>query len=161
MPRCAFKKERLAVYRCLRTIRCSLSPQFKNAGWKALANRPSTLLEYLAHITERYVEQRSNWAVGDSLAGIAATTPYEPHANMLKVVTDHCRSTLDNIVWCHRHTFVVNSDDKEGLHWFVCAFDCRVGLERFMVWVWEPLSSICLIGPFLAAPKNHGFTSKH
>ena len=25
-------------------------------------------------------------------------------------------STLDNMAWCRCHTFVVNSDDKEGLH---------------------------------------------
>ena len=36
---------------------------------------------------------------------------------------------LANMTWCHRHIFVVNSNDKEGLHWFVCAFDCRVLLE--------------------------------
>ena len=39
--------------------------------------------------------------------------------------------------WCRRHIFVVNSDDKEGLHWFVCAFHCRVRLELFTIWVWE------------------------
>ena len=41
-------------------------------------------------------------------------------------------SIIDNIAWCRRHTFVVNSDDKEGLHWFVCAFDCGFGLERWV-----------------------------
>ena len=25
-------------------------------------------------------------------------------------------STLDNMAWCRRHTLVVHSDDKEGLH---------------------------------------------
>ena len=44
-------------------------------------------------------------------------------------------TTLDNMAWCRRHIFVVNSDDKEGLHWFVCAFDCRVQLELFTIWV--------------------------
>ena len=33
---------------------------------------------------------------------------------------------MTNMRWCRRHIFVVNSNDKEGLHWFVCAFDCRV-----------------------------------
>ena len=60
----------------------------------ALTNRPSTRPEHLAHIKEQYVDQRSNWALGDSPAGIPAATPSEPHAQMLKVVTDHRRSTL-------------------------------------------------------------------
>ena len=34
--------------------------------------------------------------------------------------------SMANMRWCRRHIFVVNSDDKEGLHWFVCGFDCRV-----------------------------------
>ena len=72
-----------------------------------------------------------------------------------------CGSTLDNMAWCCRHTLVINSDDKEGLHWFVCAFDCRVQLERFIIWVWEPLSSIPLIHPFLAALKKLCLTTKH
>ena len=40
------------------------------------------------------MDQQSNWVVGDSPAGIHAANPFEPHAIMLKVVTDHCRSTL-------------------------------------------------------------------
>ena len=40
------------------------------------------------------MDQRLNWAIGDSPAGIPAATPFEQHANMLKVVTDHRRSTL-------------------------------------------------------------------
>ena len=40
------------------------------------------------------MDQRSNWAVGDSPVGNPAATPSEPHAHMLKVVTDHRRSTL-------------------------------------------------------------------
>ena len=70
-------------------------------------------------------------------------------------------STLDNMACCRCRTFVVNSDDKEGLHYFVCAFDCRARLERFIIWVWEPLSSIHLICPFLAALKKHGLTTQH
>ena len=31
--------------------------------------------------------------------------------------------------------FIVNSDDKEGLHWFVCAMDCRVPVWAFEVWI--------------------------
>ena len=72
-----------------------------------------------------------------------------------------CGSTLDNMVWCCGHISVVNSDDKEGLHWFVYAFDCRVRLERFIIWVWEPLSSISMKHPFLTALKKYGLTTKH
>ena len=66
-----------------------------------------------------------------------------------------------NMRWCRRHIFVFNSDDKEGLHWFVCAFDCRVRLELFTIWVWEPLSSTHLIRPFLSALKKSLQTTKH
>ena len=68
---------------------------------------------------------------------------------------------LANLRWCRRHIFVVNSDDKEGLHWFVCALDCRVWLKLFTIWVWEPLSSTHLICPFLLALKKLSLTTKH
>ena len=68
---------------------------------------------------------------------------------------------MANMRWCHRHIFLVNSDDKEGVHWFVCAFDCRVWLELFTIWVWEPLSSTDLICPFLSALKKSLRTTKH
>ena len=55
---------------------------------------------------------------------------------------------------------MVNSNDKEGLHWFVCAFDCRVRLELFTTWVWEPLSSTHLIRPFLMAMRKLSLTTK-
>ena len=67
---------------------------------------------------------------------------------------------LANMRWC-RHIFVVNFDDKEGLQLFVCAFDCRVRLEIFTVWVWEPLSSTHLIRPFLLAIKKYSLTTKY
>ena len=63
-------------------------------------------------------------------------------------------TTPANMRWCRRHTFVVNANDKEGLHWFVCAFDCRVGLELFTISVGVPLSSTHLIRPFLLAPQH-------
>ena len=68
---------------------------------------------------------------------------------------------LDNMAWCRRHNFVVNSNDKEGLHWFVCAFNCRVRLELFTIWVWEPLSSTHLNRPFLMAMRKLSLTTKH
>ena len=65
------------------------------------------------------------------------------------------------MAWCRRHIFVANSDDKQGLHWFVCALDCRVGLKRFIVSVWEHLNSNHLIRPFLTAIKKLCLTTKH
>ena len=56
---------------------------------------------------------------------------------------------------------MVNTNDKEGVLWFVCAFDCRVRLELFTIWVWEPLSSTHLIRPFLMAMKKLSLTTKH
>ena len=50
---------------------------------------------------------------------------------------------------------------KEGRTGFVCAFECRVQLELFIIWVWEPLSSIDLIRPFLTAMKKLSLTTKH
>ena len=72
-------------------------------------------------------------------------------------------TTLDNMAWCRCHIFVVNSNDKEGLHWFVCAFDCCVRLELFTIWVSEPISSTHLIRPFLMAMKKLllSLTTKH
>ena len=60
LPGPAFKKEHLALYCCLQTIRCSWSPKVKNAGWNALTNRPSTRPEHWAHIKEQYVDKQSN-----------------------------------------------------------------------------------------------------
>ena len=47
-------------------------------------------------------------------------------------------TTLDNMAPFSRHIFVVNTDDEEGAHWFVCAFDFRVQLELFIIWVGNP-----------------------
>ena len=70
-------------------------------------------------------------------------------------------TTLDSVAWCRCHIFVVNRDGKEVSRWFVCAFHCRVRLERFIIWVWELLSSIHLIHPFLTAIKRLCLTTKH
>ena len=95
----------------------------------------------------------------------------EPHAWTLAVLyikrLSKCMqmvesgTTLGNMAWCRCHIFVLNTDDKEGAHWFVCAFDCRVRLELFIIWVWEPLSSIHLIQSFLTAMKKLSQTTKH
>ena len=65
-------------------------------------------------------------------------------------------TTLHNTAWCCRHIFVVNTDDKEGAHWFVFAFDCHVRLELFIIWI-----SIDLMRPFLTAMKKLSLTTKH
>ena len=65
-------------------------------------------------------------------------------------------TTMDNMAWRRRHIFMV-----KRVHWFVCAFNCRVRLELFIIWVWEPLSSIHLIHPFLMAMKKLSLTTKH
>ena len=70
-------------------------------------------------------------------------------------------TTVDNMVWCRRHIFVVNSGDKEGLHWFVCAFGCCVRLELFTNWFWEPLNSTHLIRLVLMAMKKLSLPTKH
>ena len=60
LPGSAFKKECLALYRYIQTIRCSWSPKVNNARWNVLTNRPSTRPKRLAHIREQYVNHRSN-----------------------------------------------------------------------------------------------------
>ena len=65
------------------------------------------------------------------------------------------------MAWCRCHIFVVNTNDKEEAQWFVCPFDCLVWLELFIIWIWEPLSSIHLIRPCLAAMKKLLLTTKH
>ena len=51
--------------------------------------------------------------------------------------------------------------DKDELQLLVCAFDCRVRLELFTVWVREPLSSTHLICPFLMAMNKLSRIIKH
>ena len=36
---------------------------------------------------------------------------------------------------------IVNSDDRQGLHWFVCAMDCTQLVWAFIVWIWDPLGT--------------------
>ena len=55
--------------------------------------------------------------------------------------------------------FVVDSDGRVRLHWFVCGMDFRVQLDRLTIWVWESLSSIALIRPFLTELKRHDSTT--
>ena len=55
----------------------------------------------------------------------------------------------DGLGWCRRHTIIVNSDDREGLHWFLCAMDCTPPIWAFIVWIWEPLGGTSLIQPMV------------
>ena len=50
------------------------------------------------------------------------------------------------LAWRQRHIFTVNSDDREGLHWFLCAIDCKVPVWAFKVHIWEPLCGNSLVG---------------
>ena len=47
---------------------------------------------------------------------------------------------LANMRWCRCQIFLFNFNDKEGMHWFVCAFNCCVRLELWTILVWEPLT---------------------
>ena len=53
------------------------------------------------------------------------------------------------LAWRQRHIFIVNSDDREGLHWFPCAIDCKVPVWAFKVHIWEPLCGNSLVRPML------------
>ena len=43
----------------------------------------------------------------------------------------------------------------------LCVRSCRVRLELFTIWVWEPLSSTHLIRPFLMAMRKLLLSTKH
>ena len=60
------------------------------------------------------------------------------------------------LAWRRRHIFIVNSDDRERLHWFLCAIDCKVPVWAFKVpvWafkvhIWEPHCGNSLVRPML------------
>ena len=59
--------------------------------------------------------------------------------------------------------FVVNSNDKEGLQWFVCPVNGRVRLELFTILVWETLSSTHVMrtkGTVLGLSTPHDMCTK-
>ena len=64
--------------------------------------------------------------------------------------------TIVGLAWTHRPIFIVNSDDREGLHWFVCAMDCKVPVWAFKVWIWEPLLGTSLTQPMLKCLQQNG-----
>ena len=55
--------------------------------------------------------------------------------------------------WHRRHTMIVNNDDREGLHWFLCAMDCTQPVWAFRVWIWEPLGGTSLVQPMVRQLK--------
>ena len=67
--------------------------------------------------------------------------------------------TTDHFSWRRHHIFIVNSDDHKGLHWFVCAMDCRVLVWAFKVHIWEPLLGTSLVRPMLKYLKSKGVST--
>ena len=43
------------------------------------------------------------------------------------------------LAWRRRHPFIVNSDEREGLHWFRSMDNCKVPVWAFKVLILEPL----------------------
>ena len=64
--------------------------------------------------------------------------------------------TIVGLSWRRRHIFIVKSDDCEGLHWLVCAMDCRVLVWAFKVWIWEPLPWYFLSPANVETPPSKG-----
>ena len=60
------------------------------------------------------------------------------------------------LAWRHHHIFFVNSDDREGLHWFLCAIDGKVPVWAFKVHIWEPLCGNSLVWPMLTCLQSKG-----
>ena len=64
--------------------------------------------------------------------------------------------TTVGLAWRQRHIFLVNSDDREGLHWFLCAIDFKVQVWAFKVHIWEPLCGNSLVRPMLRRLRSQG-----
>ena len=60
------------------------------------------------------------------------------------------------LAWRQRHIFIVNSEDREGLHWFLCAIGCKVPIWAFKVHIWEPLCGNSLVRPMLRRLQSKG-----
>ena len=79
----------------------------------------------------------------------------------LKMMRNHKDSkgtnhTIVRLAWRRRHIFIVNSDDRKGLHWFLCAINCRVPVWAFKVHIWEPLCGNSLVRPMLKCLQSKG-----
>ena len=64
--------------------------------------------------------------------------------------------TTVGLAWRRRHIFIVDSDDREGLYWFVCARDCRVQVWALKVHIWVPLCGTTLVHPMLKRLQSKG-----
>ena len=64
--------------------------------------------------------------------------------------------TTVGLAWRRCHIFIVNSDGRKGLHWFVCAMDCRVPVWAFKGHIWEPLVGTSLVRPMLKRLQSKG-----
>ena len=64
--------------------------------------------------------------------------------------------TTVGLGWRRRHILIVNSDDREGLHWFLCAIDCKDPIWAFKLHIWEPLCGNSLIRPMLRRLQSKG-----
>ena len=55
-----------------------------------------------------------------------------------------------------RHIIIVNSDDREGLHWSIRAMHYRVPVWAFKVHIWEPRFGTSLVRPMLKRLQSKG-----
>ena len=69
------------------------------------------------------------------------------------------QSYHNEVGWRRRHILIVNGDDREGFHWFVCAMDCIVLVCPFKVHIWEPLLGTCLVRPRLKRLQSKGVST--
>ena len=67
--------------------------------------------------------------------------------------------TIAGLAWRRHHIFTVNSDDRKGLHWFVCAMGCKVLVWVFKVWIWEPFLGTSLVWPMLKRLQQKGVST--
>ena len=77
------------------------------------------------------------------------------HLNIMRKYEGNNRTghTTVALAWRCYHILIVNSDDREGPHWFVGTMDCRVPVWSFKVHTWEPLFGTSLVQP-MSYPKG-------
>ena len=64
--------------------------------------------------------------------------------------------TPDHNMACQCYTFLFDNNHKKGLHWFLCAPDCR-----FTIWFWDSVSSISFMHPLLKGLKALKLATEH
>ena len=85
--------------------------------------------------------------VGEPRAWTTAVTYIVSRLKDMRRYEDSKGTNHTTVVWpwrC-RHIFIVNSDDRAGLHWFVCAMHCKVLVWAFKVHICEPLFGNSLV----------------